>query len=42
MNCFKAESKSVDGQCVRVITNCKLKLISASLIIFSPYKSNDG
>ena len=34
MNCLKAENKSIDGQYVRVITNC--------FIIFSQCKSNDG
>ena len=32
MNCLKAENKSIDEQCVRVITNCNLVLLSLSFL----------
>ena len=32
MNCLKADNKSIDGQCVRVITNCNLVLLSLSFL----------
>ena len=32
MNCLKAENKSIDGLCVRIITNCNLVPPSLSFL----------
>ena len=32
MNCLKAENKLIDGQCVRVIKDCNLVLLSFSFL----------
>ena len=41
MNCLKDENKSIDGQCVRVITNCNLLLLSLSFLSINQMMGKD-
>ena len=41
MNCLKAENKFTDGQCVRVITNCNLVLLSLSFLSINQMMGKD-